>query len=507
MAITYLFLFIFALVLACIVNVVRFRVSSSVNRYIVLGSVLVLIEMEGYVSDYVHTAGLLYVFIALSVYSLGVWGGGIGLCISWAIDQLQYDSGIPMLKLKYLIFAGGAYLFFRYLKQRQLESDRWLSKLTENSKQLNVFKEISLTMQQTLNLDQLLRTVLTSVTAGYGLGFNRAIILLIDETGQTLIGKVGTGPMTAEEGYATWDRINKHKYKLKDLIQIKEEDRTADQPLNERVTKIKVPLNEPHFLSEVLDSGVPMLYSEQQLFNGNRDQLLRWFLQEFNSQEMGVIPLIGSGTKVGVLLIDNPTHKRPITANDMDTVLPLANQAAIAIQQILLFSRAETMALRDGLTGLFNQRAFQSTLHEFWKHPEQLPLSLILIDIDYFKHFNDTNGHLLGNEVLIQVADILLRSVREKDKAFRFGGEEFVILLPATDRKEAAVVAERIRQNIELTVFPCGDRQPSGRLTVSLGVSCSSFLPKELRTPNQLIEIADQALYKAKAFGRNKVIS
>ncbi|MNZ70792.1 Response regulator PleD [compost metagenome] len=162
------------------------------------------------------------------------------------------------------------------------------------------------------------------------------------------------------------------------------------------------------------------------------------------------------------------------------------------------------MALKDGLTALFNQRAFQTVLEQYWPHRNQSPLSTILIDIDYFKHFNDTNGHLLGNQVLIQLADVIKRSIDDQDMAFRFGGEEFVVLLPSTSKDAAIQIAERIRMNVENTLFPCVEKQPAGRLTISLGVASTEGMQSSMAF--DLVDTADRALYRAKEAGKNKVV-
>jgi diguanylate cyclase (GGDEF)-like protein len=220
--------------------------------------------------------------------------------------------------------------------------------------------------------------------------------------------------------------------------------------------------------------------------------------------ELAIIPLINQGIKVGVLIIDNPVNKKPITATDMDSVMLLANQAAIAIHHSNLYSQIEEMAHKDGLTGLYNQRVFQNVLSELYSKSSQESLSLIILDIDSFKHFNDTNGHMLGNQVLILLAEVIRRTIGDRHIAFRFGGEEFVVLLPDTDLEAASIMAETIRSNVENTVFPCGDKQPKGRLTISLGVS--STTNSRYATPDGLVESADQALYKAKELGKNRVV-
>lgn len=165
------------------------------------------------------------------------------------------------------------------------------------------------------------------------------------------------------------------------------------------------------------------------------------------------------------------------------------------------------MALRDGLTGLLNQRAFQTILNEHFPYEVggRGPLSLIIFDIDFFKVFNDKNGHLLGNEVLMKLAKVIVQSLRHGDYSFRFGGEEFVVLLPDTTLEQSEIIAEKIRKNVETASFPGEDTQPNGTLTVSIGTACTSH--PAISTKNELIDAADQALYKAKNAGKNTVVS
>lgn len=501
MIMQYIQFIVYTLTIALIINYLRFKVSDILNKWMLIGSILAIVEIEGLLFGFLHTNWILPVFIGISVLCFHAYGAVISACIAWLLLVVQTDESDLFILLIYLIFAAVAYLLSNYISKLQTQSDEWLNKLSENSKQLNVFKEVSTSMQQTLNLKKLLRTILTSVTAGYGLGFNRAMILLIDDSGSKLNGIMGTGPMTVEEGYAVWDRITKNKYKLMDLIEIKETEQSADVLLNERVERLEISLDEPNFLYKTLERGRPLHIKEID----TSDKALLLFAHQFNMSELAVFPLITQGIKVGVLIIDNPVNKKPITANDIDSVIPLANQAAIAIQHTHLYTKIEDMALKDGLTGLFNQRAFQTLLEQHLPVSRQGLLSLILLDIDYFKHFNDTNGHLLGNQVLIQLAAVIQNSIQELDIAFRFGGEEFVVLLPHTNKENAVKVAEQIRSNVANTSFPCGEKQPLGCLTISLGVASSEELGSS--TSFDLVDTADQALYKAKESGRNIVVA
>lgn len=158
----------------------------------------------------------------------------------------------------------------------------------------------------------------------------------------------------------------------------------------------------------------------------------------------------------------------------------------------------EELATTDGLTGLLNHRVFTERLAEEFRRARRYaePLSLVLLDVDYFKAYNDDFGHLAGNSALSELALVLKESVRETDLPFRFGGEEFALLLPHTEAEEALRLAERVRMLVEAAAWK------SRAVTVSLGVS---VLTPDLDHPDALIVCADAALYLAKAGGRNRV--
>jgi diguanylate cyclase (GGDEF)-like protein len=496
----YILLITFVVVTAAFSNYIRFKGGELFNKWILLLSSFLLVEIHGYLFAFRQTEWLLFLFISIAVRCFRLVGGMAAACMAWLVLLLQTSEGSLELLLTYLLFSMIVGFSANQIHQLKEESHRRLAKLIDNSKQLKVFREVSFSMQQTLQLQKLLKTILTSVTAGHGLGFNRAMILLVDNDEKTLNGILGTGPMTAEEGFETWERITKNKYKLEDLIQIKEKETSTDSLLNDIVKDLVIPLDESHFFYKTLENGKPIHIKHA----GQGDEALQLFTRKFNMNELAVIPLINQGIKVGVLIIDNPVNKKPITASDIDSVMLLANQAAIAIHHSNLYSQIEDMAHKDGLTGLYNQRAFQNLLTDLYPKSTREILSLIILDIDSFKHFNDTNGHMLGNQVLILLAEVIRRTIDDRQIAFRFGGEEFVVLLPNTDLKAASSMAEAIRRNVENTVFPCGDKQPKGRLTISLGVA--STTNSRYATPNGLVESADQALYEAKEFGKNQVV-
>lgn len=158
----------------------------------------------------------------------------------------------------------------------------------------------------------------------------------------------------------------------------------------------------------------------------------------------------------------------------------------------------------DGLTSVYNHRYFQDALKEKIKlcNKKKQPVSLVFIDIDHFKDYNDLYGHQKGDYVLKVIGQLLKEAVRQDDIVARYGGEEFVIVLPNASEKSAIEIAERIRKNIEDTYFEGEENQPDGKLTVSMGIS---VYPEKAKNDVELIKSADDALYRAKFFNKNRV--
>ena len=160
----------------------------------------------------------------------------------------------------------------------------------------------------------------------------------------------------------------------------------------------------------------------------------------------------------------------------------------------------------DGLTGLWNYSHFQELLYREIERSRRYkyPVSLVMIDLDNFKRYNDTFGHVSGNVVLIQVAEIFKSFIRKADTVSRYGGEEFVIILPHTERQRAYKLCDRLRKTIEKEAFEGEESMPGGRITISSGVAT---FPDDASTAEELVDHADKALYEAKRAGRNVVCS
>lgn len=165
----------------------------------------------------------------------------------------------------------------------------------------------------------------------------------------------------------------------------------------------------------------------------------------------------------------------------------------------------ERLSISDGLTGLFNHRHIHGLLQEEFERAERSgdKVSVAMFDLDRFKSVNDTYGHQAGDRVLVQMSEILRETAREIDRLGRYGGEEFMVLLPETDIDDAAVFVERVRREVARRPFDVGRDEPL-RMTISAGVATYPF--PRIETPETLVRLADEALYAAKAGGRDRII-
>lgn len=223
------------------------------------------------------------------------------------------------------------------------------------------------------------------------------------------------------------------------------------------------------------------------------------------TRSMVSTPLLVKGKLGGVLNL-HKTESNAFTENELKLIQAIANQTAIALENARLYEQARNLSNTDELTGIANRRHFQEILKRETAHAKRYhsPFCLIMIDIDHFKQYNDTHGHLMGDTVLKKVAAILLQNTRGIDLVGRFGGEEFIILLPKTDREGAMAAAEKLRLRVaEETFSGAEESQPEGRITLSLGVS---EFPTDSKDIYELINLADKALYQAKETGRNRTV-
>lgn len=255
------------------------------------------------------------------------------------------------------------------------------------------------------------------------------------------------------------------------------------------------------------DAGIEWVMSQQRSYIEPDLAESKQFVEDEALLKAGIrsfvrLPLIANGIAIGVLCLDSVTPAC-YGEQELELLVPLSEQLAIAIEHGRLFQEINRLAMTDELTDLFNHRHFYNQLEQEFNRTLRYghPLSLIMLDIDLFKQYNDLNGHLAGDEALRLIAALLRNSTRGVDIVARYGGDEFGIILPETDLQQAWVQAERIRFAMERDVS--GEQRASGgeRLTASLGVAC--FGP-DMRQVEDLVRAADQALYRSKAAGGNQ---
>lgn len=191
------------------------------------------------------------------------------------------------------------------------------------------------------------------------------------------------------------------------------------------------------------------------------------------------------------------------SVGEITTVESLLGVLVLPLRNALMYRDALENSLRDPLTGIGNRAALELVLqreHSLTKRNNQ-PLTIIIGDLDHFKRVNDNHGHAVGDQLLKQTANIMQAALRQSDQVFRFGGEEFVIVLGGTHHQHGLYVAERIRQQLAAT--PMLSNSDALHVTISLGVSSC----RDADSREDLLERADQALYRAKSQGRNRVVS
>ncbi|KPK00154.1 MAG: hypothetical protein AMK71_08685 [Nitrospira bacterium SG8_35_4] len=291
-----------------------------------------------------------------------------------------------------------------------------------------------------------------------------------------------------------------------------------DPPVLHRLESALAKDNDAHYVVESLQSGKAamekagrrshdLLLINQDLPDSSGISIL----QEVMKRKLGipVIIIVADGDeKIGVKAMDQGAYDY-LTRKEIKTdALRRAIRRAMLRKKLEneireSVTKLEKLAIKDGLTGLYNKRHFREVLkNEYKKTKRHLqPLACIMLDLDYFKSVNDNHGHQFGDFVLVESSQILRRLVRDTDFVSRYGGEEFIAILPNTDRNGAYILAERIRSAFSENIFKKGDAEKT--VTVSIGVSSS--YDENVISDEDLIENADKALYLAKGKGRNLV--
>jgi diguanylate cyclase (GGDEF)-like protein len=337
-----------------------------------------------------------------------------------------------------------------------------LRELKRTVDELQALNEIGRALTSTLDLPEVLRLVMGR--AQDLLKASRFSLLLLDDQASELRFEVATGPgaerlsalrLRMGEGIAGWVAREGQSVLVQDVAR------------------------DPRFSSRYDD------------LSGQR------------SHSLIAVPLVSKGRTLGVLEVVSGVGERELTPEDLLTVQTLADHAAIAIENAQAFERIRELTIVDEHTGLFNSRHLLRVLEAEVVRSERYgrPFSLVFIDLDHFKQVNDRHGHQAGSAALREVGGVLRAGLRETDIPTRYGGDEYVILLPEADRAQAMGVAERLRAAIAEHTF-LEDRGLSVRITASLGVAT---WPLDGRRAEELLGRADAAMYRVKGASRDGV--
>jgi len=263
-------------------------------------------------------------------------------------------------------------------------------------------------------------------------------------------------------------------------------------------THITVDLDDP-IVNYMLKTRQPLLIRELE-----EERELQPFIASLKQDNIRLVaPLIYSERLEGIVGCGEKLFGEEWGHSDMQMFSILVNIISVSLGNASMYENVKKMSFTDGMTNLNNYRYFENRLREEIKRArrQNSRVSMIMLDIDHFKNYNDTLGHQAGDEALRQLGALLKSTAREDDIVNRYGGEEFSIILPGIEKESITILAERLRKTIEQAEFYKQEIQPKGRLTISLG---GATFPDDADSFEQLIKKADKALYKSKECGRNR---
>ena len=385
-------------------------------------------------------------------------------------------------------------------------SERALLKqrLAHQNEDLLALQQVSNALRKTMDLDKALFIIASALTSDEGGSYDNAIIFTVDQDRENLVGQVAVDSIGLRDAWGIWRGLTSSETPLKKALE-------STQPvlakrwgeMSEVVRNVRVPLeDETSILIHAVRTGETV--TDADLEANPKLRVHPDIAKHFPLKKFAAAPLLADREAIGVIVVDSSSRKRRIGPERLTMLEMFANQAALAINNGLIFQNVLDRAQRDSLTRLYNHGHFQDALRNEIERASRYdnPVSLIMLDIDHFKKFNDTYGHQTGDMVLKQTALLLSALVRVTDLPARYGGEEFALLLPQTEYEQALELAERLRVGVERKIVVTGPKGQKIGVTSSFGVST---FPRHADNAHELVMCADAALYLAKEKGRNRV--
>jgi len=335
-------------------------------------------------------------------------------------------------------------------KAKILESEK------RKSKQLETIQEVSKKIVSVLDMDELLQEIVNSIYNAFGYYYTS--ILLLDEDSKELVVK------------------------------------TSRSPIVKSTARKRVKIYEEGITGWVAKTGEPLLVSD---VSKEPRYLFVEELADIRSEL--AVPIKIKDKVIGVLDVES-VELNDFDESDLTTLTILAEMMAIAMENASLYKESERLAITDYLTGLYNTRYLYTALEKEIQRCNEFneSFSIIFFDIDDFKKYNDAYGHQSGDQLLQELAVLVIKNCRNTDIIARYGGEEFVIILPESEFDGAALVAERLKTSVEKHTFKINEEECKGKITISLGIAT---YPKDATNIQGLINAADINLYREKRIG------
>lgn len=360
---------------------------------------------------------------------------------------------------------------------------------------IGLLHQIANLARESLELEPVCYAALTGVTAGVGLGFNRALLFFVDEDdGASLRGAAAVGPMDRKEADRVWRSIEADAPDLTTLYEEGLRRRQQVGALDQRVRELRVPMSSSSLVARAFHSSTAQLTGGAEP-GDDLDGLL-------HPPTAVAAPLLGRHGIHGVLYADNRFTGMALDEITAQVFAMVAEHTGRAIENARRYEDVARAARTDALTGLGHHGALMDALRGLVDEAErqQSPLAVAMVDLDDFKQVNDTHGHPCGDQLLASAADRLRRAARA-GSVYRYGGEEFTVLLPGATLGGAQEAAERLRQAVATLPFDLGG-------DVSVPVTCSIGVAQRAQgqSPGDLLQVADAALLSAKSQGKNRVV-